>query len=84
MLFHLKFFMFRLLNMLPVYPDPISIANSSFTNVLFFACWTNDYVDKVSTVACHLLSNLWFTGSNNVELYNKCQSAPVATKFLQW
>ena len=42
--------------MLPVHPDPISefgIANSGFTNVLFFACWLNDYVNEVSTVTCH-------------------------------
>ena len=37
--------------MMPVYPDPISefgIADSGFTNVLFFGC----YVNEVSTVTC--------------------------------
>ena len=36
-----------------VYPDPISefgVADSVFTNLLFFACWTNDYVNEVSAV----------------------------------
>ena len=53
MLFYLKFFMFRLSNMSAVYPDPSSefgVADSVFTNVLFFACWTNDNVNEVSAV----------------------------------
>ena len=57
MLFYLKFFMFRLSNMSAVYPDPSSefgVADSVFTNVLFFACWTNDNVNEVSAVKSYL------------------------------
>ena len=47
--------MFRLPNMLPVFPDPISefgIASFSLTNVLLFAYWTNSHVNEVFTVIC--------------------------------
>ena len=42
--------------MLSVYRELVSefgIASSSFTYVLFFVCWANDYVNEVPTVTCH-------------------------------
>ena len=50
------FFTFGLPNKLPVDSDSIpefGITISDFANVLFFACWTNDYINEVSSVKCH-------------------------------